>query len=537
MDKIIAPLEIKVNLWGQTIGRLKWDKEKRVSIFQFTQEYHDAPYNLMPTNFTKPKGAFYGEQGDLYRGLPPFIADSLPDNWGSIVFTKWLKENHIQNYESNPLLILSYIGKRGMGALEFVPEYKDEIEAEFNIESLEALANKIYNERLNAVLSEDEKTDLQNLTKLGTPPGGAHPKTLLAINNDGTFRSGQPLLGKEYKQFLLKFKEDINYPSAELEKIYSIMAKEAGIIMTDCDIFKINGKNHFITERFDRYKGMKIMSQTMAAIIPKARDYRNLFFLTSSLKLNEVKKDELFRRMCFNIVAGVTDDHNKNFSFLMYPDGTWDLSPAYDLTFTANIWKDPDADIHCLGVNEQKCLFKKENLLQFGEDFSINNPEKQLKQVCEAVSLFPELCEKYGIEPSIRDNIKNALNRIFPDRKNLVKVKPNPEISSFSKEDDKDLRRLAEHFKIEPETIILVQPITNSKKEITGKLYHFSFNGKNKSCVTDTITGDVCICNGLAKPGNFHKFHPWKTLNGKAAVCSPTRVVDAIHKFSLGPHK
>lgn len=418
-DKIIIPEKVKVILWGETIGILKWDQEKHLAVFQFSKEYHEAPYNLMPTRPIKPAGAFYGEAGDLYKGLPPFIADSLPDNWGSVVFTKWLQENGITESRNNPLLLLSYIGKRGMGALEFAPEYPDESEDRYTLESLESLANKIYNERLNAVLTDNEKTNLGNLSKLGTPPGGAHPKALIAMNAEGMFRSGQPLRGEEYRQYLLKFKEDQDYPSAELERIYSRMASDCGIEMTDCGLQKINGKTHFITERFDRFKGMKIMTQTLAALAPKATDYENLFFLTRTLQLTEERRTELFRRMCFNVVAGVTDDHNKNFSFLMYPDGTWDLSPAYDLTFTANTWKDPDADIHCLGISGQKCMFTKENLIRFGEDFEIDNPREQLKIVCQAVEKFPRLCSEYDIPENIRIRIQESLDKIFPERKTL----------------------------------------------------------------------------------------------------------------------
>jgi serine/threonine-protein kinase HipA len=45
--------------------------------------------------------------------------------------------------------------------------------------------------------------------------------------------------------------------------------------------------------------------------------------------------------MCFNAIARNHDDHTKNISFLMDPQGEWHLSPAYDVTFAynpGNIW-------------------------------------------------------------------------------------------------------------------------------------------------------------------------------------------------------
>lgn len=40
----------------------------------------------------------------------------------------------------------------------------------------------------------------------------------------------------------------------------------------------------------------------------------------------------MVRLMIFNVLAGNKDDHSKNFSFLMAPDGRWKMAPAYDLT-------------------------------------------------------------------------------------------------------------------------------------------------------------------------------------------------------------
>ena len=42
----------------------------------------------------------------------------------------------------------------------------------------------------------------------------------------------------------------------------------------------------------------------------------------------------MYRRMIFNILARNQDDHTKNHSFLMFQNGNWDLSPAYDICFS-----------------------------------------------------------------------------------------------------------------------------------------------------------------------------------------------------------
>ena len=42
--------------------------------------------------------------------------------------------------------------------------------------------------------------------------------------------------------------------------------------------------------------------------------------------------------MCFNVFSHNRDDHSKNFSFLYDEDlNKWELSPAYDLTYSYSI--------------------------------------------------------------------------------------------------------------------------------------------------------------------------------------------------------
>mgnify|MGYP002508288985 CR=1 FL=1 len=79
----------------------------------------------------------------------------------------------------------------------------------------------------------------------------------------------------------------------------------------------VEGVKHFMTKRFDRKNGEKIHMQTLAAINPDVDSYEDLFATCRSLKLTETEISQLFRRLVFNVMANNTDDHNKNFSFLL----------------------------------------------------------------------------------------------------------------------------------------------------------------------------------------------------------------------------
>jgi len=406
-------VKLNVKLWGEVIGRLAWDDVRQVATFQFTERYHELPYNIMPTRPQKPIPPFLGTVGDKYHGLPPFIADSLPDHWGSIIFDRWATENGIQSRACNPLLKLAYIGRRGLGALEFVPDIGTEDAVACDLAGLEAMAQDTYRKRADVVIKEGEREMFETFARLGSPPGGAHSKILIAINDmDNSIISGQTDPEDGFTQYILKFKEDYDVPSCEIEYVYYLMAKDAGIDIMPSRLIEINGRKHFLTQRFDRRDGDKLLTQTMAALVPNATDYQNLFFLCRTLNLDGSARTELFRRMCFNVVAGNTDDHNKNFSFIMHPDGRWELAPAYDVTFTADIWRNADDEIHSLGIYSKRCCFTAEDFVSFGEAFDIPNPGIILDDVRRAVSKFRTLAQENGIQQVWRDRISRVLEQI-----------------------------------------------------------------------------------------------------------------------------
>jgi len=407
---------VNVKLWGTCIGKLQWDYDNHRSVFQFSDDYLKQVYDICP--ITHPKGkplssSFFGSADNLYQGLPEFIADALPDRWGTSLFDQWLTDNNIGVTESLPLLKLSYIGKRAMGALEFEPEYKSQLPDEsIDMASLANLASRIYVDRSSAIVSRKESLTLKRLIYLGTSAGGMRPKAVVAYNSEtGDFRSGQVSLPDGFKYYIIKFAEAKESASAEIEMVYHEMAKLAGINMMPCFLKTIDGCNHFVTERFDRKANEKVFTQTLAAIAPKADDYMKISWLTNSLKLSQNDKDQLFLRMVFNFVAGVSDDHNKNFSFVMDKTGSWQLSPAYDVMFSANTWENPSANIHCMGLMGKKSALTVQDFLDFADDF-VDGTKEKVCNVIEAVNQFEPLCEKYNVESGIVTKIKNVLDTL-----------------------------------------------------------------------------------------------------------------------------
>ena len=251
----------------------------------------------------------WGEEAKIYQKLPAFVADSLPDTWGNQLFELWRQQNHLAGADITPLDKLSFIGKRGMGALEFLPETcREQRPEKIDIKSLTDLAEQIFRERENAHIMPEESVTMQSLLAVGR-----QPKAILAINKKtGEVRSGQISGLEGFDYYLLKFGNS-EYSSAELEMTYSELATAAGICMMPSELYSVDGNNHFMTKRFDRDGEKKIHTQTLAAIYPDTDSYEQLITVCRKLHLPESDCQEVFRRMVFNILSNNTDDHNKNF--------------------------------------------------------------------------------------------------------------------------------------------------------------------------------------------------------------------------------
>ena len=405
---------LKVILWGEEIGRLSWDERRRLSYFTYNPDFIKKGLNISP--LVAPIDRFqalipvWGEDAKIYQKLPAFVADSLPDAWGNQLFDLWRQQNHLANADITPLDKLSFIGKRGMGALEFQPEVSHNRKTtKIDMKSLADLALRIYAERENARIKPEESITMQSLLTVGTSAGGRQPKAIIAINRtNGEIRSGQVAGLKDYEYYLLKF-GDSQYSSAELEMAYYELATTAGINMMPSELYPVEGNNHFLTKRFDRDGEKKIHTQTLAAICPDVDSYEQLLAVCRKLHLPDADSQEVFRRMVFNILANNTDDHNKNFSFIMHEDGTWQLSPAYDITYIIDTGGFLPNEDHCMYIRAKLRNITRDDVIQFARDNGIRRPDAIIHDVVDALKQFRTVAKKHGVSDEWTGRVENTI--------------------------------------------------------------------------------------------------------------------------------
>ena len=398
---------IQVQLWDKNVGLLSWDDNKGCSVFQFDKDFMLYGWNIAPliapldSAYVQKSFPMSGNKEKLYGGLPEFIADSLPDYWGNIVFQKWMEANHLQPKSVNAVDRLSFIGKRAMGALEFQPAHIQE-DASINIElsSLYELANRLFLDRQDVNIDMSNNLIMEDLYKVGTSAGGQRPKAIIGMDEDtGIIRSGQADLPPNFNHYILKFdtsKRD-ELPTTKVEMAYYLMAKDAGINIMPSKLVEIKGTKNFMTQRFDRQNGKKIHTQTLAAMSSFADAYEDLFVVGRKLNLSSDEQSQQYRRMVFNVIAENVDDHTKNFSFIMQPNGEWHISPAYDIVFSA----DPDSHFyrnHELTILGKRKNITKQDLLLFAQRQDIKNATSIIDEVTEVVMNFKAYAEKVEID-------------------------------------------------------------------------------------------------------------------------------------------
>lgn len=402
-----------IKIWDNIVGYLLWREETETATFEYTPEFKRLGLDLSPIEMPISQQrvfAFSNISRETFLGLPGLFADSLPDAYGKALLDRWLASNG--RHFANPVERLCYQGKRSMGALEFEPAQNDYLETSSNIEidSLVATAREVLNQKeAFSTNMSDTKEALINIIKVGTSAGGQRAKAIIAYNDETKeVRSGQIEAPEGFEHWLLKLdgvtNSELGDPQhyGKIEYVYYLMAKEAGIEMSECRLLEENGRAHFMTKRFDRQKNHKIHMQTLCGIahydykMLRAYSYEQAFQVMRRLRLPYNQAEEMYRRMVFNVIARNQDDHTKNISFLMNRSGKWSLSPAYDVSWAYNPQGNWTSK-HQMSINNKWDEITRADLIATAKNMNIKRPELIIEQVIDSVNLWYKFAKEYDI--------------------------------------------------------------------------------------------------------------------------------------------
>ena len=358
------------------VGTLALMKNNIVA-FEYDNEWINNGFSISPFSLPLKKQVFIPKI-DPFDGLYGVFSDSLPDGWGRLLVDRMLNSQNINPREISQIDRLAIVGETGMGALSYKPEYNllEDKDYQEDYDNLALSCKKI--------LNTEHSADLDNLFRLGGSSGGARPKILTKIDNE---------------DWIIKFPSSLDDNNiGELEYLYSVCAKKCKIDIPETKLFpsKISS-GYFGIKRFDRKKLStgtirKLHMISVSGLLETSHripnlDYNDLMQLTLNLTKSFEEVEKLFRLMCFNVFSHNRDDHSKNFSFIYNEDlNKWELSPAYDLTYSYSINGEHATTINGNGVNP-----------------SLND----ILKVAEKIGLDKKKAEKITIE--IRETVRKDL--------------------------------------------------------------------------------------------------------------------------------
>ncbi len=417
----------KVLLWGKVVGLVVWDDQLHRATFQFDRSFTRSGLDVAPVMMplAKARGgeevfSFGNLRDETFKGLPGLLADCLPDRFGDTLLNTWLRGQKRDAGSANPVEKLCYLGHRGMGALEFEPSH-GELEASseaLQIDELVRVARDVMTQKeaFKTSRKKGEQEALLDIIQVGTSAGGARAKAIVAYNaKTGEVRSGQIDGLEGFTYCLIKFDGVTNTALGDpkgygrIEYAYHLMAVASGISMMPSTLLEEHGRAHFLTQRFDRVQHAKTGEQVRLHMVtlcglghldfndPLRHSYEDAFAMMRLLGLPYPDAVELFRRMCFNVVARNLDDHTKNMSFLMDPQGVWHLSPAYDITFAydpKNVWLKQ----HQMSINGKRLDITRADLMAVAKEMNIKKAETIIDEVVAGVKTWKKCAKKAKVD-------------------------------------------------------------------------------------------------------------------------------------------
>jgi serine/threonine-protein kinase HipA len=410
----VAVDAVEVRAWGEPVGAVALDPGTGYYAFEYFASWRgDLAPGLMPVG----GGPYLFPQlpAETFHRLPAMLADSLPDDFGNALIDAWLATHGVARSAVTPLDRLAYMAARGMGALEFAPSRgpRHRKPSAVEMSSLVEGARSL----IDGEFGGDRETQaaIQGLIQVGTSAGGARAKAVIAWNREtGEIRSGQLPADPGFEYWLIKLDglgrdNELGQSGAHgrIEYAYHLMARAAGVDMMDCELLEENGRAHFMTKRFDRTDdGGKLHTLTLCGLSQLdfrqrgTHDYAQLFQALEQLGLGGEAREQVFRRMVLNVLAANHDDHTKNHSFtLAGPRASWQLSPAYDVTFAYN----PQGEWtyqHLMSVNGRFRGISEDDLLAVADRHQVPRARSAIREVRSAVTAFGDFAAAAGLSPA-----------------------------------------------------------------------------------------------------------------------------------------
>ncbi|PTX52263.1 serine/threonine-protein kinase HipA [Gemmobacter caeni] len=299
------------------IGEVRLEANARTCILRLEPDWRASGFDLTPG--TSNANDLHATEPGLRA--PGALDDAIPDQWGERIIRVISRPSRM-----SPIDLLWYAGDRRFGALGISSsptEYRPFPEPPL----LQAASIREAEEVIGRVMAREPLTDREReLIASAGSLGGAHPKML--VEEDGA-------------EWIAKFPKGQNVDQLLIEHASMELARRAGLNVAESRAVRGGIDHVLLVRRFDRTGDRREHAVSARTLLAREGDdsYATISGLIRKLAApGEIlaQQRELFGRMAFNIMIDNTDDHTKNHAFLRREDGTWGLSPAYDVPVQMN---------------------------------------------------------------------------------------------------------------------------------------------------------------------------------------------------------
>ncbi|WP_372425592.1 type II toxin-antitoxin system HipA family toxin [Salinarimonas chemoclinalis] len=401
---MIERLAVHLDFGGGTpprrMGRLGRDPQRRTIAFEWDEAFAAAPLPVAPLR-ARAYDTLLRPEPHRRASLPGLFEDSLPDGWGRLLLDREMAERGVDPAEIGDLARLAHVGRHGMGALTYEPE--------FAAEPREAIDLTWFEEVIPRVEDAAAVEELARLRTLAGGSQGARPK-LVALIDEGNERlrdhRGAPAAG--WRHVLVKGRGSSDPKgSVEAEIAYGAAMRAAGIRTTPMLALAGARECFFAADRFDRAGDARLHMATVAGLLDTgmvhgAIDYLDLVKLARVVTRSAQDVEEVFRRAVFNARALNRDDHVRNHAFLMDAVGAWRLAPAYDVTFSAGPGGEHSTSIAGEGRRPGRAAFAR---LAEVAGLKPRRRDAIVDAVDAALAGWPRLAAEHDVPPALARRI------------------------------------------------------------------------------------------------------------------------------------
>lgn len=373
------------------VGRLAL-QDRRI-LFEYDPDFLASGIEISPFELPLRSGVMIAEPAP-FDGLFGVFNDSLPDGWGRLLLDRAVERAGLVRGSLTPLDRLAYVGRCGMGALSYEPDFSQS-EREPIVLKLDRLAADAV-----MVLAGEQGAVVDELLKLNGASAGARPKVVAQVSADRKrIIHGPGPLPAGYGHWMIKFPAQFDEADVgAIEYAYSRMARAAGLDMPQTHLFGSKRKRYFGIKRFDRDGDRRIHMHSLAGLLhtdhrTPSLDYDTFLKATQVLTKDATQVAAAFRLACFNVLAHNRDDHAKNFSYLLDDTtGAWSLAPPYDLTFSAG----PGGEQSMIVMGEGRAP-DTEHLRALAKKHGLKGTDAILDAVYAAIARWSEFAAEAGV--------------------------------------------------------------------------------------------------------------------------------------------